>query len=281
MTREQQQGDLTGARTLHGGLEAMLDRIEASVTLYDLFAIAVLYMIFGHFGESFADKLWLRTGDRILVPVFLISIGYNVGRKVDWRLLAGAAIVAFLRWFMYHHWLPALSSFPANVLVTIIAIRFFIDPLMHFALASKWRFWSVTIAMMAFAHLTNEHVALYGTLGVLLAMAGWLARSRNDIPKGIVNVEAYFIFVFCFYIAFNEWRFGFSALQLSCIVAGTALVFRLLYDMRKILSHSLRRKPDDLITKICRFVGRNSLEIYTLHMIVYYGIFYYAFSVHV
>jgi hypothetical protein len=266
-------------RVLAGRLTSLVDRIESALTPYDLFAIAVVYMVFAHFAESFVDKLWLRTGDRILVPVFLISVGYNVGRKIEWRILTGAVVVSFLRWFMFYHWLKPIPPGAYSVLVTIVACRLVIEPLMGFALKSRMHFWGVNLALAALAYYTNEHVALYGTLGLMMAMAGWMARSREEIPKNIVRVEDYFVLVFCFYIAFNQWYFHFSALQLGLITAGTALVFRLLYDMRRLLRNSLQRKPKDAVGRIVRFVGANSLEIYTFHMILYYGIYYYALSV--
>ena len=257
----------------------LLDRIEASVTPYDLFAICVTYMVFGHLAENLVDKTWLRTGDRILVPIFLISVGYNVGRKVDWKLATLAVLVSFMRWFMIHHWLRPLAPGAFSVLVTIVATRLMIEPLMRFALKSRFHFWGVNIVLAALAPYTNSHVAAYGTLGVLLAMAGWMARSRDEVPAKVVNVGWYFVALFCYYVAFNMSLVGFSALQLGLVIAGGALVFRLLYDMRRLLRTSLRRKQTDLVGRVCRFVGSNSLEIYALHMFVYYAIYYYAFIV--
>lgn len=268
----------TGA-LLTARVAVLMERIEASLTPYDLFAIAVVYMVFAHFSENIFSMHWLRTGDRILVPIFLISIGYNVGRKVDWKLIGCAAVVSGMRWFMFERWMPQLPLGAFSVLVTIVATRLVIEPLMQFALRSRMHFWGVNIALLALSPWTGEHISAYGTLGIMMAMAGWLARCRHEIPKNIVNADEYFMLVFCCHVALNQLSFGFSALQLACIVLGGGFVFRLLYDMRRLLQTSLRRKPRDSISKICRFVGGNSLEIYTLHMIAYYALYYYAFSV--
>jgi hypothetical protein len=258
---------------------ALFERIEKALTAYDLFAITVTYMVFGHYAENFTDSLWLRVGDRILVPVFLIPIGYNVGRKLDWKLICGALLVAGMRWFMFQHWLKPLPMGGETILVTIVVTRLILPLLMDFVLQSRWRFWSANLVLAALAPWTHGHISEYGTLGVILAMAGWLSRARSEIPRGIVDVREYFVLAFFYYIAFNQSLYGLSPVQLAVTAAGTALAFGLLYDFRKLIQNSLKRKSKDAVSKICRFVGGNSLEIYTLHMIVYYGVFYYALSV--
>lgn len=260
-------------------LAAVWDRVKSLFTLYDLFAIAVVYMVFGHFSENLTDSLWLRVGDRILVPVFLIPVGYNVGRRLDWKLTGGAVLVAALRLFMFHHWLPAIPAGGLTILVTIVVARLVIDPLMTFALKSRWHFWGVNLVFAAAAPFTHSHVAEYGTLGIMMAMAGWLSRGRAEVPKDLVDVREYFMLLFAYYVAFNQSLYGFSPVQAVCMTLGTAVSFALLYDLRRLLLNSRQRKTSDGVSRAVRFVGGNSLEIYTLHMIVYYGIYYYALGV--
>ena len=267
-------GDMARALVKH--VRTFWDRFTSALTLYDLFAIAVVYMCFGHYAENLTDSLWLRVGDRILVPVFLIPVGYNVSRRLDVRLAGGAALVAALRLFMFHHWLPALPVGGVTILVTIVAARIAIDPLMNFALKSRWHFWGLNLVFATAAPFTHSHVAEYGTLGLMLAMAGWLSRSRAEIPKGLVDLREYFMLLFVYYIAFNQSLYGFSLVQALVMAAGTAPVFALLYDLRRLLLNARRRKTNDAVSRVVRFTGANSLEIYTIHMIVYYAVFYYA-----
>ncbi|TAL30325.1 MAG: hypothetical protein EPN97_12955 [Alphaproteobacteria bacterium] len=260
-------------------LKSFFDRVEDNLTAYGLFAIAVLWMVAGHFSENLTESLWLRVTDRILLPVFLIPIGYNAGRRVDWKLAGGAVLVSSLRWFMFHRWLPALSMGYVTILVTIVITRLVLEPLMEFALKSRARFWGASLALAGLAPFTHSHVCEYGTLGILMAMAGWLSRNRGQEPKPPVEPSEFFLLVYFYYIAFNQSLYEFSAPQLAVTAAGTAVVFRLLWDFRRLLLNSLRSKPADIVARVARFTGGNSLEIYTLHMIAYYGIYYYALGV--
>ena len=62
------------------------------------------------------------------------------------------------------------------------------------------------------------------------------------------------------------------------MAAGAAYVFRLCYNFRGLLLNSLHRKPADPVAKACHFMGRNSLEIYALFVLVSYALFYHAIT---
>lgn len=267
--------------TIAERLNAGLGRLEKHITAYDLFAIGVVAMGLGRLASTFEiDSDLLKIPLRALMPVFMVLIGYNVGRRfIDWRILGCAVIIIVARALLFNVWFwPSLGHFPLNFLVTIVVTRAIIEPLMAFAMKTRVHFWLTVLALAAAAPWTHIHLMEYGTLGVLMAMCGWLARNRAQLPSGAVDVRDFFIIVLFFYLAFCQAIYAFSPPSFVAMAAGTALVFRFCYNFRVLLLASLKRKPKDLVERACYFMGRNSLEIYTLMVIVSYLAFYRAIA---
>jgi hypothetical protein len=262
-----------------GRIKALAARTESGITAYDLFAAGVAAMALGRLASTFdIDSDALKLPLRILLPVFMIPIGYNVGRRVEWRIVACALSIILARWLLFNEWYsPPLGNFPVNFLVTIIVTRIFIEPLMALALKTRVHFWLASLALVALAPPLHSHVAEYGTLGTLMAMCGWLARNREEAQK-IVDVRDFFILVCFYYLAFNQSLYQFGPLSFAVMAGGTAWVFRLCYNFRALLLNSIRRRPADPVAKISHFMGRNSLELYTLFVLVSYGLFYYGIT---
>lgn len=239
-----------------------------NLTAYTLLAITVVSMVAGHvFYYFYPDALWLRIPDRILVPTFLVLIGYNVGRKSDFLMWFGAIVVMGTHLLLYHDiWI--------NVLGTFILVRALIDPIMYLLLRSKFWFWFFSILFVVLSPVAN-HFFEYGTIAFTMAMAGWINRNRDE-AKHIVDPDHYFIFATIGYIFFTQVVFHFSQLELMIIITGTAVTMILLYDFRTLLMNSIRRRPRDLIEKTVSFIGRKSLEIYVIHVVLFEMILYAA-----
>lgn len=243
-------------------VQNLWSRMKRNLTAYDLFALTVVVMIAGHIGYYFMpDENWARVPDRILVPVFLVSIGYNAGRKTTDNLWKYAAFMAALHGFLYH-------EFFLNIIGTIIIIRPFLDPLVKFLLKSRTMLWSASLVMTAVSPLITPYIE-YGTLAVVLAMAGWINKNRSEVPENIVKPYQYFIFAYLSHLYFAQMLYGFTPLLFSLVAIGAGIVFCLLYDFRELLMNSIKRRPKDLIEKICSFIGRKGLEIYVLHVILF------------
>jgi hypothetical protein len=261
-------------------LKVLFSRLENSITAYDLFAAGVVAMGIGRLAKTFGiDSLALELPLRILLPVFMIPVGYNVGRRVDWRIVACAASIIFTRWLFFNHWYyPPLGNVPLTFLVMIIIARAVIEPLMAFALRGKIHFWAVSITLAALVPWLHHHFVEYGSLGLLLAMCGWLARNRGQETAKIVDVREYFVLVLAYYLAINQSIYQFTIPSFLIVAAGAGYVFYLCYNFKSLLLNSLRRRPADIVSKTCHYVGRNSLELYTLFVLVSYVLFYYTLT---
>jgi len=245
-----------------------LHSIYRSLTAYDLLALTVVLMIFGHIIHFFTpDLLWLRVPDRIMVPIFILLIGFNSGHKFGWLVWAGAITLTVLHYVIH-------EDLHINILGTFILIKFLLEPLVKFILKDKFLFWATNICIAVSSPLI-EFFLEYGAIGFTLAIAGWLNRNREETSE-IVSSSDFFIFAWISYVIYTFLTFGFSGPQTSIILLGAGISMWLLYNFNDLLMNSIRRRPKDIIEKTVRFIGRKSLEIYIVHVVLFQIIYYLA-----
>ncbi len=105
-------------------------------------------------------------------------------------------------------WFFCGDFFPMNFLATIIALRFIIDPVMTFALKSKLRFWGLNAGLLVVSTFTSIFLE-YGSLALIMAMAGWISRNRDETPAHIVKPADYFCFTGGAFIIFTAHDLSF------------------------------------------------------------------------
>jgi hypothetical protein len=243
-------------------------KLKNYISINDLFALTIAIMLVGHTALFFVpDNLWLRIADRIFIPVLLISIGYNIGHKIGWSIYIGAALIMAGQIFVTY-------GPPINILAIFIALKFFLDPFVKLISRNKILFWGVNF-VMAFVSPFVNLLFEYGTLAIIMATAGWINRNRDEV-KTVTTILEYYIFSYFSFLWFTWIVFGFSSLQMLCIALGVGLVMYLLLDYKTLILNSLKRKPKDVIEKICTFMARKSLEIYVFHVLFYMLIVYIA-----
>lgn len=241
--------------------------IKKNLTSYDLFAIAVVNMVASHFFFLFMpEDIWLRVPDRVTVLVFLLTIGYNSSRKSDIGLWIGAAITSLTFHFgIGFNWLTILG--------TIVLLRLMIEPIMAFLLQSKKRFWAFNIIFLILSPAINDYME-YGTIAVILAIAGWLNRNRDDAEK-IVSPKLYYVFAYISYILFTAMIFPFDLIEFAVMAVGCAFMFWLMYDFRALIMNAVTRRPKDPVSKLVSFIGHKGMEIYVIHLVILMTIYYY------
>lgn len=240
-----------------------LRTLSRDITAYDLFALTVASMILGHMIAFFYgnEPVLLRIPDRIMLPVFLVSIGFNAGKKPGRVIWVGGAVI-----FFCHYYLTGVVIFHIPILILIILYT--IEPLMRVLLKSKFWFWagSFLIFLLSYHSLFISDV---GTMSLLFAMAGWLNVNRSVVPQDVVKPWHFFVFCYFLYSVFVRFELTFNFTEAVVFQIGSAFVFWLLYDFRRILLNSLRRRPRDVIEKLCHFMGHRSMEIYVVQQIFF------------
>ena len=244
------------------GLVKYLDSSKKNLTSYDLFAFTVVIMIWGHVAYYLIpDDNIYRIPDRIMIPVFLISVGYNTGRRFNISLLIGAIILTGMNWLLS-------GQFYVNILGTFIIVRAIINPIMDFSSKSKKAFWVTYFFLILLIPITELYVE-YGTMAVIMAMAGWINKNRCEVSDLIIKPSTFFMYTYITFLIYTQFVFNLPLSELFIMSIGTALIFYMLYDFKALLLNSIRRRPKDIIEKFCSFLGHKSLEIYVVHVIVF------------
>jgi hypothetical protein len=216
-------------------------------------------MIIDHTGYYFfPDDLWWRAIGRLSAPVWLFLIGFARSRDLSPRLWAGAGILILASFACGD------GIFPVNILVTILLIRIFIDRIAVYMLSEKQRMIAVAVLLFAAAIPTGIFMD-YGSIGLIVALYGYLVRQRTEGRP--VKAERIFAAYACFsYFFFAFIAYGFAPAQSQFVMFGETLLFTLLYYFRPMVftPHAPVVFPD-----ILRFVGRHTLEIYVIHLLLF------------
>ena len=244
-----------------------LNKLTASITAYQLFALTVLIMIMGHASYYFfPDISWLRIPDRMLAPVFLVCVGFNSGYKLSNFLIVGAILVIGMTHLI-------MGTFYVNILGTIVLVRYLIEPMANLMIKNKEFFWIINALLVVLYPITNTYIE-YGTVAIIMAMAGWLIRNSEAIDNKVISPQNYFFFAFIIYVLGVQLVFMFSEIQVIVLSLGTAFVMYLLYHMRDLLLNSIRDKSKNLFKRIYKFIGKKSLEVYVIHIILFQIIYF-------
>jgi hypothetical protein len=242
----------------------MSKNLPNELTSYDFLKLfAVVVMIVDHLGWYFfqGDPEFRLIG-RLCVPVWFFLIGYAKSRNLDKTLWIGAIVLQFSNFPAGAHILPL------NVLATMIAIRLIIDPLMDRMMRSPQVFWSFSVIFLLLS-IPSGMVTEYGTLGLILAMFGWLVRHRDDLKEPDMILPQFFAFAVGSFAVTQFASFGFSQAQFFVLALGTLLVCGVLYFFKPVTYPKLDAALPWFVKAPIKFIGRRTMEIYVVHLLIF------------
>jgi TraX protein len=247
-----------------------------NLTTLDLFkAFAVITMIIDHLGfcffvESLTDPMgdpyvWFRTIGRLCVPIWFFLVGYANSRDVSPPIWIGAFIL------LAYHFVSGMYIFPLNVLFTIIFIRLIIDRFAVFA----FRNWENLAFVFFVCTLLFYHTGLlteYGSVGLVLALAGFAARHKGK-DYGLLDhkhLPAVMFWASVMIFGFAQWVFFLlDKGQITFVLVGTAILMQLLMKLKIDEYPRLTSSLGPNITAVLQIMGRRTLEIYVIHLLVF------------
>ncbi len=226
-------------------------------------------MIFGHtIVYVFNDEPRVaRIPDMALLPVFLVTIGFNAGYKTSWSLWLGAIATTICSFFYF-------GVIRAYVLGTIIAIRYILEPMMEILIRNKYLFWAANVVFIILA-IPSDIFFQFGTMALILAMAGWINVNKSIVPKEIVNPRDYFVFASCVYLVFMSYKEDLSWVLVLMLIPCLAVIMWLLFNFKALLLNSIKKKPKNHQGKLWRYIGHKSLEIYVIQHIAFFTYVYF------
>jgi hypothetical protein len=230
------------------------------VTTYDVLkSLAIILMVADHIGYYFfPDYFWWRVFGRLCVPIWLFLIGYARSRTIDRQLLGGALLLVAVNAAL------GMDILPVNILWTILLVRLGIDPVMRWINHSIDRLFMVTMAALVLFPLTNA-ITEYGTLALILAIAGHIARNGFGNPQQKMNV-IYGGIAGLLYAGTQFLAFPFDIFQSAGLFAGTGLAMA---SLLVYLPQQTTRISHPFATSILHFLGRHTLLIYVVHLVIF------------
>jgi hypothetical protein len=233
-----------------------------NITSYDILkTFAVVTMIIDHIGfYFFPDQISWRAVGRLSAPVWFFLIGYAQSRDVPKIFWIGAVAITVSRM------VSGFYFFPLNTLVTLALCRLLIDRVMTMTLRSYQSMIAVFIVLF-FLALPTQVFFEYGTLGLMFAMLGYMVRNRAAINMNVFSFYAFFAGVIISYLFLQIIVFPFTENELKfftgamMVVAGAFLIFAP-------AEYPKMTGALGPIGAVIRFMGRYSLEIYVVHLVI-------------
>jgi len=237
---------------------------------YDLLkALALVLMVTDHVGHHFyPDEMWFRVLGRLCVPIWFFLIGYARTDAIPPKILFGGAVVT----------LSALVAgqyvFPLDILFTIAIIRRKRNRCAILATQSpqNLRGWFL---LLVFAALPTGMLFEYGTAGMLFALQGFMARNREALGGRLKPWHTRlfaFSSVFFFGLLQGLMMPSLGAAQGAVLFAGLFAITALLERFRSVEYPVLTRYATRPGVFLLQIMGRRTLEIYVLHILLFRAI---------
>lgn len=233
--------------------------LPATLTSYDVLkSVMVAAMIADHIGAFFfPEQMWLKIVGRCSLPTWFFLIGYARGREIGPGMVAGG--LALLAGSM----VSGQTVFPLNILFTLMAVRLALGPVMRVAALNVVLFWAVAAAA-ALLIPQSRSLADYGTMGLLFAMFGWLARRQ---PERRTLAATFIAFCTAVYTS-TQWAiFPFTDLQAAAVAAGTGAVLFGLSAFRPAALPRLDAALPAPVRGLAKLFGRRTLLMYVLQIL--------------
>lgn len=223
--------------------------------------IAISFMVIDHLGHYFfPDIKTLRLMGRISFPIFFFLIGYSKNYKIRNDIIIYAAIIIAGNFLIND---PIL---PFNILATVIICRI----LMRLCEKRQWLTKRPFELLLVFAvwYVPTMIIFDYGALAIMFAICGYMAASNLPLK------EKYTALLITFFLAwivqatvidYNYWQI------LTLFTIFSFMAFHMAeYKLAKFNTKSFA-------ATIIMIIGRQSLIIYLVHLILFKIIHYFLF----
>ncbi len=249
-----------------------------ALTTFDLLkTFAVIFMIIDHVGFYFLTPaidagmgdphLWLRAVGRWCVPIWFFLIGYGRSGVIPLSLMIGAGALTVM------NFVTGMFLFPLNALISMMIIRLIIPYVVRFAFASREGM-GVTIIMIGMGYLITNDLFEYGTVGLLMAMMGYMMREWRDrtdfiarFNQRVLKIGA--VVAVAAVILSQYSTFQFDVAQGVVMATGTTVVFAILFVIRPTTYPLLSNHLPVILRRAVQGCGRRTMEIYVIHLTVF------------
>ena len=237
--------------------------LPKDLTSYDLLkTFAIITIVCDHIGYYvFPWQLWWRVAGRLCVPIWFFLIGYAKSRDTGPKMWFGLAVIEA------SNYVVGMSLFTADILATMILLRWLLDGVMKEAMRSASNLWGLSMMFALLIVPTNMAVE-YGTLALPMAMFGYLARNRERLKEPQKIMTQYFAFAYVLYVASQGYMFRFQGPHILVLAIGALLVMSVLLVFRPMTFPKATAALPRPVSALLKFTGRHTLLIYIVHLLL-------------
>lgn len=240
---------------------------------------AIVFVLIDHFGYFFVDDAqWWNAAGRLAAPVFFFLLGYANSRHlpVSWIVL-GLMLTGLEYWNADGEWVTL------NILLSLTLMRVLRPHISTFLLNYRWPGLMVLLAVLFALLPSTTQIVDYGSEGWLWTVFGVCQRlyvdlmTKSAVPDGVQSHELTpqrskdaairrllaGVAAALIYLWQEQIEFEFSAVQLTCVIIGIAMLAIYLAGFHRGASPI---QPPEPVAKAVAFVGKHTLEIYAFQL---------------
>lgn len=239
----------------------------ANITTYDLVkTLAIVLTVLDHIGFFFyPENDWFRVVGRACLPIWCFLIGYASTRDTGKEIWIWATIL------LVSNFLFGGNIFPLNMLFAFIAIRLVLDR-MASVMFRNWEVMLYAFTALALLIIPTMMAFEYGTSALLMALAGYAVRHRDELPISLNTQRLYIGASVAAFALVQLIFFPFDSLQAkTCafLIGASALM---MYFFKPLQFPAASNRLPAVVTDAIQFTGRYTMEIYVIHLVIFKGI---------
>ncbi len=252
-------------------IKILPDNLPKDLTSYDLLkSLAVILMIIDHIGLFFyPDEMWFRVIGRLCVPIWFFLIGYAKNSKITKDLWIGGVIVAASAIVAGQYLLPL------NILFSIIFLRYFRYITAVRCFDSVYGLRGMYLILL-FMTLPSAILFEYGTIAMLFVLIGYMLRNWDEVQK---NIDAKYLRIFAAISFFSFFinqglLFPFLSINQALVMfVGFCIIGYIIWNFKPVTYIDTGKN----IYFLLKLMGRRSLEIYVIHIVIFRAIAMYLY----
>ena len=236
------------------------------LTSYDLLkSLALILMVCDHVGYFFfPEEMWFRIIGRLCLPIWFFLIGYAKDDEVPKSFWIGGAIVAVSAVMAGQYLLPL------NILFTLAFMRKYRGTVVKYGLASAQALRGMFFILLLLS-FPSAVLVEYGSLGLLIALVGFIARRRDSVYERIEHKYVLMYVVAAFFATYIMVGIQIPYMSLAqtwVLTFGYILMGFLLWRFKPLVFTDARKYMAGSFIKLFQFMGRWTLEFYVVHLVL-------------